>query len=153
MQGIKYETAILAQKKGFNWYCDGYYDVNNQQVNSWKDKAVKDCLEYDTFYSERAVKYLEEEYYYQFDNNIDCYISAPTQSYLNKWLRENHNFQIEISPYHCLGKEKPYGLTIDWLYSTGKWSYIEYEGENNFEIWEDAMEKGLVESLKMLKDI
>ena len=89
------------------------------------------------------------------DFNFDVYqdtISLPTQSLLQKWLRDTHNIHIAVDSYHCLGKPKPFGLAIDYLHESGKWDYLDYRDDSDFETYEEALEKGLVEGLKLIKN-
>ena len=88
------------------------------------------------------------------------YYSAPTQSLLLKWLREKHGIHILVIPT----------ITSDWTYKTitvtserdndvilGIKSvsdlppYTEVCGED-FRTYEDALENGLIESLKLIKN-
>lgn len=78
-------------------------------------------------------------------------ISLPTQSLLQKWLRETHNIHITIESYHCLGNDKPFGLGIDAMFD-GVWDYVAYPGDTNFDTYEDALEIGLIEGLKLIKN-
>ena len=75
-----------------------------------------------------------------------CYI--PTQSLLQKWLREEHNLHIsvdnnnyEIKNMWCYDIHKlPYGLLRLWK-----------RGEKTYSSYEEALEKGLQEALKLIK--
>lgn len=64
-------------------------------------------------------------------------ISAPTQSLLQKWLRETHNIVVlvwynpELQEWESHISEKYY--------------------ESKFETYEEALEKGLQEALKLIK--
>lgn len=68
-----YEVAKLAEEKGFDWKCLNYYN---------RDKNLM------------VVKPFIIEYT---NSQIDeGYITAPTQSLLQRWLREEKNIHIEI---------------------------------------------------------
>lgn len=66
---------------------------------------------------------------------------APTQSILQKWLREKYNIEVFVHPHPILSKtDKYYEVVVDTLYKT--WS-----GYNSYET---ALEVGLKEALKSL---
>ena len=67
----------------------------------------------------------------------------PTQSLLQKWLREEHNIHIEISREYIKGKIIGYDCIID--YEEG---IIDLETKS---IYEEALEQGLLEALKLIK--
>lgn len=64
-QRVKYETAILAQSKGFEEKGEDFYTTNKEL-----------CA-----------------YMFSFSNTYMC--EAPNQGLLQKWLREVHNIHIE----------------------------------------------------------
>lgn len=117
---IELETAILAQEKGF--------DIETYQLPYM----------------------LEGEHKGRRGASVDCknYVKCCTQSLLQKWLREIHNIQINIGSFHCLGKEKPFSLSIDYTVND-IWTYAEFD-ETDFETYEQALEYGLQESLKLI---
>jgi|TARA_R110000765_G_scaffold344689_1_gene434922 hypothetical protein len=70
-------------------------------------------------------------------------IQAPTQSLLQKWLREIHNIDIQI--HSISGK---YFVKIKyWDRSFHMTSSVEISGKT----YEEALEKGLQEALKLIK--
>ncbi len=89
-------------------------------------------------------------------NGEDFLVLAPTQSLLQKWLREEHNIWINILP-ECYS----YGLQINMAIlcvemdgekaksthkSTGWW------GDNGeYPTYEDALEDGLQQALKLIE--
>lgn len=76
----------------------------------------------------------------EFIEDRDWY-SRPTQALLQKWLREVHNLIV----------------IIDWGPLSGRYSYeIHYngkdcDGEYVNASYEDALEKGLIEALKLIQ--
>lgn len=120
---VSFETAKLAHQKGFNIPTPQYYDlIRNKQV---------------TYLN------LEENEYYKNDNP-NMY-SKPTQSLLQKWLREVHNIDILIEFVDDVNK-----IIYGYYLAKNK----EYKNVNNkgFKIYEEALEKGLQEALKLIKD-
>jgi hypothetical protein len=71
----------------------------------------------------------------------ECTILAPTQSLLQRWLREEHGIDICILPY--AGPEISYGYII----------YIDDKEIRKVEPWsyEKALEQGLQEALKLIE--
>lgn len=131
---ILLKTAILAKEKGF------------------------DEQSYRLFYKETLIP-SDESNSNKF-NEINVY-SAPTQSLLQRWLRESHNVFIEVkragsSPIEGTTKREkkfltiilmghdmsPYPLQIDGNYGNGTLFMDSYE---------QALEHGLIEALKQLK--
>ena len=128
-QLISLETAKLAKEKGFNIEVKTYFDIkkfgdkpcefygrlNANDYNSWDDKLKK---------------------------NINAgYISAPTQSLLQKWLREVYNIHIAVLPKILPSNE------IKYYCFKGK---IKKDFKDLYNTYEEALEKGLQEALKLI---
>ena len=126
-QLISFETAKLAKEKGFNW----------EVVNYIKLSTISKSL-------------IEDECKPQNINSLQCgtIFSRPTQSLLQKWLREKHYIHIIVNTntemYWTfglvnLGNENIFSLN-------GHTVYYKYE----YNIYEEALEKGLQEALKLI---
>lgn len=123
-QLISFETAKLAKEKGFKVKCNLYYS---------KSGAIK----------QRAIK--------------EVRIEAPTQSFLQKWLREEH--KLEICVFKAVTRSEEYYITMLSDFNSGymDFKYIE-EGVfivdqkyfTDFPSYEEALEKGLYEALKLI---
>ena len=120
---IAFETAKLAKEKGFpqepNKLKIPYYNYKGEFKGD-----VKDWLR----------KYLRKE-----DTSDVESVSAPTQSLLAKWLREEHN--IHLIAYK--------NINIDGY----DWCYITTDGItniNSYKTYEEAFEIGLQEALKLI---
>ena len=111
-QLISFETAKLAKEKGVKLDINGLY---------WEDGS------YDS--GENALVYEE----------FQDVMSAPTQSLLQKWLREVHNIDVNVLPYNKTKKE--YEVYVDLAVTT--WS--------GYKTYEEALEVGLQEALKLIK--
>lgn len=92
--------------------------------------------------------------------NIDNVLFAPTQSLLQKWLREVHNIDVVIAP-------ERYKNGVNYVVQAQKWDLSSNPEENhNFTVegsywfndngeyptYEEAFEKGLYEALKLIKN-
>jgi len=131
---IELETAKLAKEKGFNWLTRNYFG----QINAEPFETHENSL--DDYNSSR------------WDEKGGEWISRPTQSLLQKWLREVHNIEVEVSQTRCLGGSKPYCVSVEYLHESGEWDYVDHEGEIDYETYEEALEAGLVVGLKQIKN-
>lgn len=99
---VSFETAKLLKEKGFNEYCYGYY---------------------------YTPKYITHGDFKQ--KNLELFpdsCSAPTLQMAMKWLREEHNIQIVISPYNIPNKTWSYYLSKNFEVLTQHfYSFITYE--------------------------
>jgi hypothetical protein len=125
---IKEPTAILARKAGFNVGCSYLHG------------------EYNGFNGEHHV-----DNYNQFNANKQY--SAPTQTTLKKWIRENH--MLHVSSSFKLNIKKWDVIVFD-LKLNGK-EFIAYFREydkthpkRRLDKYEDAIEMGLVEALEII---
>lgn len=123
---IEYSTAKLAKEKGFNEECYFTY--------------AKMSKEYCIFKSEYPIT----------NSEIDKYIySAPTQSLLQRWLREIHDIHIITKPYiESLGKKEITGYYIPTICTSSLDEHIEFY--DNYSTYEEALEMGLQEALKLI---
>ncbi len=115
-QLISFETAVCAKERGFDIRTDkGYHghrtDTDFMPLLLWNDAEEK-----------------EPELGY-----------APTQALLQKWLRDEHDLIVIVSPAN---KGKYFGI----LYPT-KDSSISYDKKDTYE---EALEVGLIEALKLI---
>ena len=122
-QLITFETAKLAKEKGFP------QEPNRRKVPYYNYKG-----EFNGDVTDFLRKYLREE-----DTSDVESVSAPTQSLLAKWLREEHN--IHLIAYK--------NINIDGY----DWCYITTDGItniNSYKTYEEAYEIGLQEALKLI---
>ena len=125
---ITFETANLAKGKGFP------QETNRLEIPyyNYKGEFKGDVSDW------RVRKYIRGE-----DTSDIGFVSAPTQSLLAKWLREEHNIDINIiSKHKDLGKF--YGGFID---TNNK---INESIGSNYKTYEEALEIGLQEALKLI---
>jgi hypothetical protein len=127
-QLISFETAVLAKEKGFDWLCNNY--TNERDGDNFSNENT--IISYKNY------------------NCIYATYSRPTQSLLQKWLREVHNIHVNIDCnaggwYYELMKCN--GTTI--YIEKGRNKGMAYQGFN-YETYEEALEAGLQESLKLI---
>jgi hypothetical protein len=114
-QIITFETAKLAKEKKFDIFTKQEY-----MISSSGDFWLID--------------------YNQHPGHSEEFIKAPSQSLLQKWLREEHNIHIHICPTDT-------GRWLRQLHTTkGEFILI----EEYFDTYEEALEDGLIEALKLI---
>ena len=126
-QLISFETAKLAKEKGFDIHCRFYYDEEMLSI------------------------YENEDFPY---NSWNENLFAPTQSLLQKWLRELHGVDIHITRNKPSYRE--YRVEIYKVDNTPNYIYFQINEENSkfckwFDDYEEALEASLLEALKLIK--
>ena len=121
---VTFETAKLAKEKGFP------QETNRLEIPyyNYKGEFKGDVSDW------RIRKYIRGE-----DTSDIEFVSAPTQSLLSKWLREQHN--IHLIAYK--------NINIDGY----DWCYITTDGItniNSYKTYEEAYEIGLREALILI---
>lgn len=129
-QLISIETAKLAKEKGFNEYCYNCY-YNNGYLNTAEDNDFK------------------------LFSNGNVYTVAPTQSLLQKWLREVHNIHIKVDDFLDNDNKTDWDYEVVFIGTdiNEKGEYIAeipYDCDRSYITYEEALEKGLQEALKLI---
>lgn len=111
---ISFETAVLAKNKSFDWKVAEFYLERDGSI--WE-----------------GGEFIEPTNHNEFPDVL----SAPTQSLLQKWLREVHSLK----------------LCISWIESDNYLFEINHKEDavSGYAAYEEALEAGLKESLKLLK--
>ena len=125
-QRVKFETANLAKEVGFDLKVDAYYNHAEQESYIVVGKGN-----------------------WNFSRHGDIVLSAPTQSLLQRWIREKYLIHIEVYSFidgtwggDLIHKDAPY----------------EYDDKNapydvkGCKEYEDALEICLQKALKKIKD-
>lgn len=147
-QLISFETAKLAKEKGFYIEPEDDYSMSffNIEGGRWT-----------MFQTKRQTKdYIKKEY-----NKAISYALITTQSLLQRWIRENHEIilsilsTIETCTYGSdddgdWREEIIYKIHIYRRRPSSEAFYTEYE-KNDFDSYEEALEVGLQEALKLIK--
>jgi len=134
-QLISFETAKIAKEKGFEDLCFYYYDSQETLNEPFLENGSSTDVEYRVGLTDLLENHNRSHW---------STFSAPTQSELQKWLREKHNIivLVDIFPtpqnyqefkYSVSNNILPCGITTD-LYDT----------------YEEALEIGLQEALKLI---
>ena len=122
---IKFETAKLAKEKGFK----------EMVAHHYTDELVmpkKEVLGAST-------------------NGEKDKFSAPRQSLLQKWLREEHNVNnLNVLPHYSNDVIQGYKPWRGLLFTE---SIYKFNKEESFKTYEEALENGLIEALKLIPNI
>ena len=89
---ISFETAILAKEKGFKNACDRFVNKDNEYI------FMPDLLYPNN--SEFSHNSEEDPEVVEWKELMKTLVLAPTQSLLQKWLREVHKISIKIDDYY-----------------------------------------------------
>jgi hypothetical protein len=119
---INLETAKLAKEKGYDESCSSVFvDGNPKELGGVQRK----------------------------NSTYQNQITRPTQSDLQKWLREVHNIYVNSDYYHGYPE-------VRFYYDVKILSDDNYNGnqdsDDNIYTYEQAMELGLQEALKLIED-
>ena len=160
-QYVTLKTAKLAKECGFNEECNFCYcksmpknEINLEQICS--PETNESFEETNKMHKQNAVDLKT--------NNYLTYITAPSQEHLSRWFRENYKMFIHIyvgdfNNYRCeiwmpnnvgvMSNESP---NIIVVYSNHNFSNPNSDKCFMFDTYENAMETGLQEALKILKN-
>jgi len=114
---ITYETAKLAKDKGF---------------------SVSTGDTYEQVYDSSSGKLARASHL-----NYHSIVLAPTQSLLQRWLREECNIQVYVYSSTANMNGKP----VDWIYEGS----VRLDRRDGLDSYEEALEKGLQEALKLIE--
>lgn len=137
-QLIEFDTAKLAKEKGFDISVINYYDKKGRLTYS-EDYQTERLAESNWNNSQGSYPTLAEE--------VSC--SAPTQSLLQEWLREEHNIHVVAIPSIIMKSD--WEDEIEYYYNVYSYNGIlSSKGMETFS-YEEAIEKGLQEALKLIE--
>ena len=125
-QLISFETAKLAKEKDFNVSCFSYYDLKGNINHNYIENGSSTDVEF---------RVDLEDLLDNFNRGIPNIYSAPTQSLLQKWLREKYGIFVSVDVNYCYK-----------IYNNDE-LHKESADYNNYE---EALEKGLQEALKLI---
>ena len=147
-QLVTFETAVLAREKGFDIHCDNRFDEQTKEVINFKDFIVKNFISRDPAYYYHYIDSLKEGYNDKFLNDDKgFYLSIPTQSLLQRWLREKHKIDIHVDPFQEGNDGKVFYVGF-WSDDTSE--EAEIKDEDYKETYEEALESVLQEVLELI---
>lgn len=130
-QLISYETAIMAKEKGFNIPCTTTYNDKNTILFWYPPECFYGYRELKETLNSRPAALQE--------------LPAPTQSLLQKWLREEKKIHIYIKPMSLIGFVQYYNIEI--CLEGKPWDEPKKVTGG---VYEEALEAGLQEALKLI---
>lgn len=133
---ISFETAILAKEKGFKNACDGFVNKDNEYI------FMPDLLYPNN--SEFSHNSEEDPEVVEWKELMKTLVLAPTQSLLQKWLREVHEISIKIDDYYTNSR-------VRFDYNVCELGSQEDNPVGIFETYEEALEIGLYQALLLLE--
>ena len=133
-QLISLETAKLAKEKGFDWECNCVFF----------GEGIDDDLLYYEASAGKTQNSLLEEHYFSCDDKPFC--TAPTQSLLQKWLREVHKIDVYSTWGTYLEK------TVWYFYNSKISIGATFSSKKHWNTYEEALEAGLFEALNLIKN-
>ena len=139
---ITFETAKLAKEKGFNERVHYFYKVKSEN-----DIELYGCTRKQLvgFKGHVPIYHKVRDYHTNKEKlNAKLYrCSAPTQSLLAKWLREEHNIIVLVDYEGIDGYYYKF-----YSYKEGNKNYD--ASDKNYNTYEEAYEIGLQEALKLI---
>ena len=139
---ITFETAKLAKEKGFNERLHYFYKVkseNDVELYGCTKKELVGFKGYVPIYHKVRDYHTNKE-----KLNAKLYrCSAPTQSLLAKWLREEHNIIVLVDYEGIDGYYYKF-----YSYKEGNKNYD--ASDKNYNTYEEALEAGIQEVLKLI---
>lgn len=140
---ISLETAKLAKELGFNLNSPAYYGCDEPVSGESNRFMTKSWIKYEDLGSEDP-------------QEGTLIYSAPTQEQLQKWLREVHKINVESNYLPNIEKYGTLYIPMNIKPNTFK-DVKEYREHRNkyvsnlrFDTYEEALEHGLKQSLKLL---
>ena len=131
-QLIEFETAKLAKEKGFDEECRHFFEVEHP------DQRPTFHTEYEPYRNSEIINgYGKCDY---------PMMSAPTQSLLQKWLREVHNIDVWVNKIGSTNEKKYYFNVM----VNNKFVNTTNSNSKTFLKYEEALEMGLQEALKLI---
>lgn len=129
---ISFETAKLSKEKGFDYAVMSYYS----HPTEYKPEL--------TLYNINEEDELDFRNWNKMDDFPWRYFSAPTQNFLQKWLRGKHNIHISI-----IFDENTANTYYFYKINSGD-GFIKKESMHTFKTYEEALEIGLLTALKLI---
>ncbi|MCI4437670.1 MAG: hypothetical protein JHC33_12760 [Ignisphaera sp.] len=155
-QLITFETAKLAKEKGFRMFKDSFkstlidsrnYDV--QRYSFYRVIKEEQMLNLNVGTNSSNINGLLESYDDK-DFIVQKNYFAPTQSLLQKWLREVHNIDVFINRDGMFRKESYCIFIHDNIKDISRLRPLDNDVFSGYFTYEEALEVGLQEALKLI---
>lgn len=133
-QLVNFEIAKLAKEKGFDEETYAFYNSANDLINPLQSHKGNEHVNHIIL-----SKYNSSKAYDSLTRKDATIYAAPTQSLLQKWLRDVHNIIVFINPYPTT-----YACVVEYNKRGAKY------GTDLYDTYEEALEKGLIFALKII---
>lgn len=133
---VSYETALLAKEIGFDWECNHVYNVVKR-------------LELLEYYKEDGTGVIKNSRVDDISTGHIYLCTAPAQSILQKYLRERHNIYVSVH-FDSYSPDVPEYYAVVKSISSKNMGERLLDGFTLYSNYEDALEEGLFESLKLI---
>jgi len=147
-QKISFKTAKLAKEVGFDVPCNVVFDLDddNKEINFYEQACTEFIDDCSTGYRDKALSYFKE-YYLRTDDNGDIYyVTRPTQSLLQRWLREKWGIHIKVEYYRDRKVYEAFVSSDSLIDEASK------ETKNQvYEKYEQSLEDALIDGLELVK--
>ena len=133
-QFVSFDTAKMLKEAGFDVPCECYYSwFNGKPIKGYCDGKVN----------------------HNRDKSEDADISRPTLALAARWLREVHGIHVAPNIFMDSANDVDGNTVDEWNF----WSYdlfdnsgrIIEESDNRYDNYEEALEAGLLEAIKLIK--
>ena len=144
---VIFDTAKLAKEKNFNIPVYSYFDKNGELnmnysiINQYPNEYLEEYGESIIIPYKSGDGSLSLEKI-NFNSWKDSY-SAPTRTDLQDWLREEKGIKVYCVPSALSSR------TNDWIYVISRTGYEHIHQNSIFNTYEEALELGLQEGLKL----
>ena len=134
---ITFETAKLAKEIGFDENTNEFYTTAGNLTG---------VMYYDPTPNNRTI---DTEWFSVLEKESQAYCTAPIQSLLQRWLREKHYIQINI--FAEWNKKRNKITFCNYIISLDENMAGLHYVMSGFDTYEEALEAGLLEALKLIK--
>jgi hypothetical protein len=144
-QLVNFETAKLAKEKGFDMIdCTNAYNVFKENLKKSGEGLVTTESEEEPYYG--GVSCILRTFY-----QCKNWTLAPTQSLLQKWLREKYNIHCEVlsGKYNGVKRIRYESCVFSDLYKEE--GSDNYDEKDIFDVYEDALTDSIQEALTLIK--
>lgn len=138
---VSLETAKIAKEKGFKELCFAAFHKSNDNISYFESGIMdqKNYFKFPTMSNGDKIAVLQKDYIHT--------ILRPTQSLLQKWLRDTYNINCSIQ--NRLEDNK---IVWEFCISIMKEKFSTYS-RNNYKSYEEALEAALLGSLGLINSV
>jgi len=145
---VTFQVAKLAKEKGFNVEC-GYGYTRLKELMTIDRSQESFFGGASRNYRNSELESYNKSYLECNDDEYVCIYTAPTQSLLQKWLRQIHN--INVYPILSYTNNQKYTIELRYDFSKIRTSQTGLTEKIYYDTYEEALEQGLFEGLKLIK--